>query len=210
MAAAVVAVATISTSSSTHNPNRPPNRNQIFDSSGPDVRVRGNAHQVFDKYQALAREAAASGDRIAAEAYWQYADHYFRVIQTMGGFVPRSNQGWGEGPARTASRLRSSSRVRPGNPIRPAPMGTPRVNARAVARSVARSVASRMARPSPVWAVSLSSRADAARRPTMIRRPTSSPRSRSSRQGPAAAADPAALAFEMTPDGRPSGVFRWS
>jgi hypothetical protein len=80
-----------------HNPNRPPNRNQIFDSSGPDVRVRGNAHQVFDKYQALAREAASSGDRIQAEAYWQYADHYFRVIQSQGGFVPRSNQGWGDG-----------------------------------------------------------------------------------------------------------------
>jgi hypothetical protein len=81
----------------THNPNRPPNRNQIFDSSGPDVRVRGNAHQVFDKYQALAREAAASGDRIAAEAYWQYADHYYRVIQTQGGMLPRNNQGWGDG-----------------------------------------------------------------------------------------------------------------
>jgi len=80
-----------------HNPNRPPNRNQIFDSSGPDVRVRGNAHQVFDKYQALAREAAASGDRIQAEAYWQYADHYFRVIQTMGGLMHRNNQGWGDG-----------------------------------------------------------------------------------------------------------------
>ena len=80
-----------------HNPNRPPNRNQIFDSSGPDVRVRGNAHQVFDKYQALAREAAASGDRIMAEAYWQYADHYFRMIQASGGFAQRNNQGWGEG-----------------------------------------------------------------------------------------------------------------
>jgi hypothetical protein len=80
-----------------HNPNRPPNRNQIFDSSGPDVRVRGNAHQVFDKYQALAREAASSGDRVMAEAYWQYADHYFRLIQTMGGLMPRNNQGWGEG-----------------------------------------------------------------------------------------------------------------
>src|SRR4030095_16506350 len=80
-----------------HNPKRPPNRNQIFDSSGPDVRVRGNAHQVFDKYQALAREAAASGDRIMAEAYWQYADHYFRMIQSMGGFVQRNNQGWGDG-----------------------------------------------------------------------------------------------------------------
>jgi hypothetical protein len=61
------------------------------------VRVRGNAHQVFDKYQALAREAAASGDRIQAEAYWQYADHYFRMIQTMGGFSHRNNQGWGDG-----------------------------------------------------------------------------------------------------------------
>ena len=80
-----------------HNPNRPPNRNQIFDSSGPDVRVRGNAHQVFDKYQALAREAAASGDRIQAEAYWQYADHYYRLIQSMGGFSHRNNQGWGDG-----------------------------------------------------------------------------------------------------------------
>jgi hypothetical protein len=80
-----------------HNPNRPPNRNQIFDSSGPDVRVRGNAHQVFDKYQALAREAASSGDRIMAEAYWQYADHYFRMIQSQGGFIQRNNQGWGDG-----------------------------------------------------------------------------------------------------------------
>jgi hypothetical protein len=80
-----------------HNPNRPPNRNQIFDSSGPDVRVRGNAHQVFDKYQALAREAASSGDRIMAEAYWQYADHYFRMLQASGGFAQRNNQGWGDG-----------------------------------------------------------------------------------------------------------------
>src|SRR6185437_12132985 len=94
-----------------HNPNRPPNRNQIFDSSGPDVRVRGNAHQVFDKYQALAREAAASGDRIAAEAYWQYADHYFRLIQTMGGFVQRNNQGWGEG-----GEEGQDGQPQPGNP----------------------------------------------------------------------------------------------
>ena len=93
-----------------HNPNRPPNRNQIFDSSGPDVRVRGNAHQVFDKYQALAREAASSGDRIMAEAYWQYADHYYRVIQTMGGMLQRNNQGWGDGMGEDGQPLP------PGNP----------------------------------------------------------------------------------------------
>src|SRR5260370_40973387 len=79
-----------------HNPNRPPNRNQLFDSSGPDVRVRGNAHQVFDKYPALAREAAASGDRILAAAYWQYAAHYFPMIPTTAGFGQRNNQGWGD------------------------------------------------------------------------------------------------------------------
>src|SRR4030095_2062608 len=80
-----------------HNRNRPPNRNQIFGASGRDVRVRGNAHQVFDKYQALAREASSAGDRVMAEAYWQYADHYFRLIQTMGGPLQRNNQGWGDG-----------------------------------------------------------------------------------------------------------------
>jgi len=98
-----------------HNPNRPPNRNQIFDSSGPDVRVRGNAHQVFDKYQALAREAAASGDRILAEAYWQYADHYFRMIQSMGGFGQRNNQGWGD----SAGEEGQSPQQQPGQPGQP-------------------------------------------------------------------------------------------
>jgi len=98
----------------THNPNRPPNRNQIFDSSGPDVRVRGNAHQVFDKYQALAREAAASGDRIQAEAYWQYADHYFRVIQSMGGMMHRNNQGWGDGSGEEGQQAPQQGQGQPG------------------------------------------------------------------------------------------------
>src|SRR3984893_3973845 len=79
-----------------HNPNRPPNRNQIFDSSGPDVRVRGNAHQVFDKYQALAREAAAVGDRIQAEASCKYPAPSYRVLQTQGCFTNRG-QGWNDG-----------------------------------------------------------------------------------------------------------------
>ena len=51
-----------------------------IDSHGPEVRVRGNAHQVYDKYLALARDAASSGDRISAENYSQHAEHYFRLI----------------------------------------------------------------------------------------------------------------------------------
>ncbi|MDX1574938.1 MAG: DUF4167 domain-containing protein [Kiloniellales bacterium] len=57
-----------------------PHRSQNYDSHGPDVRVRGNAMQVYEKYVNLARDAASSGDRIAAESYQQYAEHYYRII----------------------------------------------------------------------------------------------------------------------------------
>ena len=57
-----------------------PHRSQNYDSHGPDVRVRGNAMQVYEKYVNLARDAFSSGDRIAAESYQQYAEHYFRII----------------------------------------------------------------------------------------------------------------------------------
>ena len=71
-----------------HNPNnnrsRPPHRMQTFESSGPSVKIRGNAYQVFERYIALAREAAASGDRIAAENLYQHAEHYFRVMNANG------------------------------------------------------------------------------------------------------------------------------
>jgi hypothetical protein len=58
-------------------------RHQTFDSNGPDVRVRGNAWQVFEKYQSLARDAAGSGDRVAAENYQQHAEHYYRIIEAI-------------------------------------------------------------------------------------------------------------------------------
>ena len=57
-----------------------PSRSQTFDSSGPDVKVRGSASQVLEKYLALARDATASGDRIAAENYFQHAEHYYRIL----------------------------------------------------------------------------------------------------------------------------------
>jgi hypothetical protein len=60
-----------------------PLRHQNFDSNGPDVRIRGNAWQVHEKYQALARDAAASGDRVMSENYLQHAEHYFRIISQI-------------------------------------------------------------------------------------------------------------------------------
>lgn len=55
-------------------------RMQVFDSNGPDVRIRGTAHQVAEKYMTLAKDSAASGDRILSESYLQHAEHYQRVI----------------------------------------------------------------------------------------------------------------------------------
>ncbi len=66
------------------NRPRPPHRVQVFDSSGPSVKIRGNAYQVFERYIALAREAASAGDRIAAENLYQHAEHYFRVMNADG------------------------------------------------------------------------------------------------------------------------------
>ena len=57
-----------------HNPNR------TFDSSGPEVKIRGSASHVYDKYLQLARDANASGDRVAAENYLQHAEHYYRIL----------------------------------------------------------------------------------------------------------------------------------
>jgi Domain of unknown function (DUF4167) len=79
-----------------NNPNRPrgPNRQQTFDSNGPNVKIRGNAYQVFERYIALAREAASSGDRIAAENLYQHAEHYYRIMNANG-------EGYGQAPRPT-------------------------------------------------------------------------------------------------------------
>jgi len=58
-------------------------RHQTFDSNGPDVRVRGTAWQVYEKYQALARDASSSGDHVMAENYLQHAEHYFRITEAI-------------------------------------------------------------------------------------------------------------------------------
>lgn len=56
------------------------NKNRVFDSNGPDVRIRGTAFQIVEKYVALAKDANAAGDRVLSESYLQYAEHYQRMI----------------------------------------------------------------------------------------------------------------------------------
>ena len=57
-----------------------PGRNHTFDSNGPDIRIRGNAHQVHEKYMNLAREASTNGEAVPAESYFQHAEHYYRIL----------------------------------------------------------------------------------------------------------------------------------
>lgn len=59
--------------------NNSPNRS--YDSSGPDIKIRGTAATVYDKYQSLGRDAVLSGDRVAAENFFQHAEHYYRLVQ---------------------------------------------------------------------------------------------------------------------------------
>jgi hypothetical protein len=59
------------------------NPNRTFDSSGPEIKIRGSAPHVYDKYLQLARDANASGDRVMAENYLQHAEHYYRIMATQ-------------------------------------------------------------------------------------------------------------------------------
>ncbi len=56
------------------------NPNRSFDSNGPEVKIRGSASHVYEKYLQLARDANSSGDRVMAENYLQHAEHYWRIL----------------------------------------------------------------------------------------------------------------------------------
>src|SRR5262245_7342421 len=61
-----------------HNP-----LTRVYESNGPDIKIRGTASHVAEKYVQLARDAQASGDPVAAENYYQHAEHYFRMIAAV-------------------------------------------------------------------------------------------------------------------------------
>jgi hypothetical protein len=58
-----------------HNP-----LTRVYESNGPDVKIRGTAHHIAEKYIQLARDAQSSGDPVSSEGYLQHAEHYFRLI----------------------------------------------------------------------------------------------------------------------------------
>ncbi len=63
-----------------------------YESNGPDVKIRGNAQQIADKYAQLARDAQSSGDRVMAENYLQHAEHYNRIIAAYQAQLPQNTQ----------------------------------------------------------------------------------------------------------------------
>src|SRR6187200_3777206 len=76
-------------------PQNPLARN--YESNGPDVKIRGTAAHIAEKYMSLARDALASGDMVTAESYFQHAERYNRIImaaQSQFG-VPNSHQSAG-------------------------------------------------------------------------------------------------------------------
>jgi Domain of unknown function (DUF4167) len=68
-----------------HHQNHP---NRAMESSGPEIKVRGTASHIYERYLQLSRDAASAGDRVLSENYAQYADHYFRVVRAMQPAMP--------------------------------------------------------------------------------------------------------------------------
>lgn len=71
------------------------NSNRTFDSTGPEIKIRGSASHVYEKYLQMARDANSSGDRVAAENYLQHAEHYFRILSAMQPAQPAVQNGNG-------------------------------------------------------------------------------------------------------------------
>jgi len=91
-----------------HHPSGgvPLNRNHVFDSNGPEIRIRGTAQQLFEKYLQLGRDATSGGDRVTAEAFFQHAEHYFRILNAMNQAV-QQNQPNGQAPQQQGNQRRN-------------------------------------------------------------------------------------------------------
>lgn len=74
------------------------NHNRSFDSNGPDIKIRGTAANVYEKYLQLARDANSAGDRVQQENYLQHAEHYYRILMAQGGPVQQPPPQAGQQP----------------------------------------------------------------------------------------------------------------
>ena len=66
--------------------------NRVYESSGPEGKVRGTPQQIIEKYQSLARDKATAGDRVMAESFLQHAEHYMRILTAAQAASPQRNR----------------------------------------------------------------------------------------------------------------------
>ena len=142
-----------------HNPMA-----RVYESNGPEVKIRGNPAHIAEKYMQLARDAQTSGDPISAENYFQHAEHYFRLIATAqeqfrqnNPHLPRQeteitgarDEGYGEGGDDDDDTQPSSSSPAPARSRRP----TGRANSPTCRATPSRSRTANSRSRSPVPAV---------------------------------------------------------
>src|SRR6476620_4869681 len=76
---------------------------RVYESNGPDIKIRGTASHIAEKYLQLARDARSSGDPVAAENYYQHAEHYFRLIAAAQEQFRQNQQPRGDEPVSSHS-----------------------------------------------------------------------------------------------------------
>jgi hypothetical protein len=76
---------------------------RVYESNGPDIKIRGTASHIAEKYLQLARDARSSGDPVAAENYYQHAEHYFRLIAAAQEQFRQNQQPRGDEPVNNSS-----------------------------------------------------------------------------------------------------------
>ncbi|PJG50361.1 DUF4167 domain-containing protein [Bradyrhizobium forestalis] len=76
---------------------------RVYESNGPDIKIRGTASHIAEKYLQLARDARSSGDPVAAENYYQHAEHYFRMIAAAQEQFRQNQQPRGDEPISNSS-----------------------------------------------------------------------------------------------------------
>ena len=93
---------------------------RVYESNGPDVKIRGNPSHIAEKYIQLARDAQTSGDPIAAENYYQHAEHYYRVIAVAQEQFRQNNPHFARGENEPQARATtvSTTATTTGNPGR--------------------------------------------------------------------------------------------
>jgi Domain of unknown function (DUF4167) len=96
------------------------NPNRTFDSSGPEVKIRGAASHVYEKYLQLARDANSGGDRVMAENYLQHAEHYFRIMAAQ---QAQLAQHQAQQAAQNANRQPGDQQPQPGGQPQPQSSG---------------------------------------------------------------------------------------